>query len=78
MHFKAFYIYMARIVSTLEEAVTAIDTSYQEFVKEVTAYQEKNNKSANRRARMASLDLRDFLKQFKALSTEADKEAKGE
>ena len=69
---------MSRIVNTFEESIEAIDLAYQEFKKEVEVYQTKGNKSANRRARLLSLDLRDFFKQFKALSTEADKTAKGE
>lgn len=69
---------MAIIADNLDQCIDLINTTFEEFTNESQAYILKGNKSANRRARLASLELRDLLKQFKALSVESDKTVKSE
>ena len=52
----------------LEELFETIETQIEEFKANATKAIEKGNKSAARRARKSSMDLRNSLKEFKARS----------
>lgn len=55
----------------LELLLEDINKIFDVFNQEATKQVEKGNKAAGQRARKLSLELRDLLKEFKALSTKA-------
>lgn len=55
----------------LELLLEDINKIFDVFNLEATKQVEKGNKAAGQRARKISLELRDLLKEFKALSTKA-------
>lgn len=55
----------------LESLLKDINEKFDAFNLEATKQVEKGNKAAGQRARKLSLELRDLLKKFKALSIKA-------
>lgn len=55
-------------MSKLSNLVEEINLKFSVFYAEATKQTEKGNKSAGQRARKLSLEIRDLLKEFKALS----------
>lgn len=55
----------------LESLLKDINEKFDAFNVEATKQVEKGNKTAGQRARKLSLELRDLLKEFKALSIKA-------
>lgn len=55
----------------LESLLKDINEKFDAFNVEATKQVEKGNKAAGQRARKFSLELRDLLKEFKALSIKA-------
>lgn len=55
-------------MNNLSDLVEEINLKFSAFYSEATKQTEKGNKSAGRRARKLSLEIRDLLKEFRALS----------
>lgn len=55
------------------EIVAKIESAFEAFVKDAKAQEEKGNKAAGTRARVASLEIEKLMKEFRKASLEASK-----